>query len=282
MNRISTLLVVVFLCGALPVCADDTNDLKVMSFNIRYGKAKDGDNHWSKRHQLVVKTIRNYEPDLLGTQETLKFQGEYLQENLSHMTYVGWSRDSSENGEQCGILFRTSRFQLNDSGQFWLSDTPETKFSKSWDSSLPRVATWVNLTDNSSGRKLLFVNTHFDHRGSQARLESAKLIRKFIESQPADLPVVLTGDFNCAESSAPYQALLGSNRIVDTFRTIKPTATKSEGTFNGFAGKQTGPRIDWIAASKDWTVKAAAIDRFSQNNQFPSDHFPVTASLSLK
>lgn len=253
-----------------------------MSFNIRFGSANDGDNHWDHRHQLVVETISAYNPDLLGTQETLKFQAEYLKQHLPEMTYVGWSRDPNEQGEQCGILFRTKRFSVNDSGQFWLSDSPDTKFSKSWDSSLPRVATWVNLTDKKTKTPLLFVNTHFDHRGSQARLESAKLIRRFVESQPEGLAVVVTGDFNCGDTSEPYQHLLESARLSDTYRKVHPDKGSQEGTFNGFQGKTGGARIDWVLASDEWKINAAAIDDFSKDGQFPSDHFPVTAELTAK
>lgn len=275
-----TLLAALFTCSAL--AADENPDVRVMSFNIRFGSAKDGDNHWDKRHPLVVEAIKNYDPDLLGTQETLKFQAEYLQDKLTHMTYVGWSRDANDQGEQCGILFRTNRFTLNDSGQFWLSDEPETKFSKSWDSSLPRVATWVNLTDNKTNAKLLFLNTHFDHRGVQARLESAKLIRKFVESQPEGLPIVVTGDFNCGDDSEPYQHLLQSSRLVDTFRNVHPEKSAGEGTFGGFKRLTDGARIDWVLVSGDWNVSDAAIDRFAKDGKNPSDHYPVTATMTGK
>ena len=265
------------------VCqAEETNSIRVMSFNIRYGRANDGDNHWKHRHPLVLKTIRRFDPDLLGTQETLKFQADYLRDNLKSLTYVGWSREQNPDGEQCGVLCRAERFDLEDSGQFWLSKSPEKKFSKSWDSSLPRVATWVRLKDLRTGGLLLFVNTHFDHRGSTARLEAARLIREFVESQPADLPVIVTGDFNCAESSGPWQRLTGSARLSDTFRVFQPERGAKEGTFNGFSGNRTGGRIDWILTSEQWTVKSAAIDDYSDDGRYPSDHFPVTATVVRK
>ena len=274
------------LSAAILACstgvAEEAAETRVMSFNIRFGSANDGDNHWDTRHGLVVETIKAFDPDLLGTQETLKFQAEYLQQNLPKMTYVGWSRDANENGEQCGILFRTERFTLNESGQFWLSEEPDTKFSQSWDSSLPRVATWVNLTDNKTQARLMFVNTHFDHRGVQARLESAKLIRKFVESQPADLPIILTGDFNCKENSEPYQHLVESTRLIDTFRKTHPEKSTDEGTFGGFKGLNNGARIDWVLVSGEWNINSAAIDRFSKDGKYPSDHYPVTANLTAK
>ncbi|GAB5440344.1 MAG: endonuclease/exonuclease/phosphatase family protein [Fuerstiella sp.] len=259
-----------------------SGELRVMSFNIRFGTAKDGDNHWDKRRELVAETVRRYDPDLLGTQETIRFQGEYLQQQLPHLSYVGWSRDANEQGEQCGVMFRTDRFELLDSGQFWLSETPEQKFSKSWDSSLPRVATWVRLRDQRNSKQLLFVNTHFDHRGKVARLESAAVIRKFVEQNAADIPVIVTGDFNCGEQAEPYKQLTGSARLRDIYRELHSEQALNEGTFNAFKGIDTGARIDWILASDEWEVKKAAIDGFSKDGRYPSDHFPVTGTLQLK
>lgn len=269
-------------CSSAAAADEKSGELRVMSFNIRFGTAKDGDNHWDKRRELVAETVRSYDPDLLGTQETIRFQGEYLQQQLPHLTYIGWSRDANEQGEQCGVMFRTDRFELLDSGQFWLSETPEQKFSKSWDSSLPRVATWVRLRDQRNSRQLLFVNTHFDHRGEVARLESAAVIRKFVEQNAADIPVIVTGDFNCGEQSEPYRQLTGSPRLRDIYRELHREQAANEGTFNAFQGIDSGARIDWILASDDWTIRNAAIDRFSTDGRFPSDHFPVTGTLQLK
>lgn len=259
---------------------DPSQAVRVMSFNIRFGTASDGQNHWDLRHSLVDEAIRRFDPDLLGTQETIRFQADYLKQQLPHLTYVGWSRDANKNGEQCGVMFRTERFELLDSGQFWLSETPDSKFSKSWDSSLPRVATWVRLRERRSNSQLVFLNTHFDHKGQVARRESAGVIRRFVEDLPDSLPLIVTGDFNCGEDSKPYAHLVASDRLNDTFRLAHPQRGTEEGTFNGFAGVATGARIDWILASPHWNVQSASIDRFVQEGRYPSDHFPVTAVLS--
>ena len=268
----------VFSC---PVNADDS--LRVMSFNIRFGTANDGANHWKTRDQLVLKTIQDYQPDLLGTQETLKFQAEFLQKNLKGYAAIGRSRQTDpDQGEQCTILFRKSRFKLLDQGQFWLSETPQKIASKSWDSSLPRIATWVKLRDNQTERTFYFLNTHFDHVGKKARHESAKLIaRKVAEFKS---PTVVTGDFNSGEGSLPYQALVKSDvvQLVDTYRATHADAKPGEGTFNGFRGLDQGARIDWVLATSDWVIKQAEINKFNKDGKYPSDHFPVTASLQLK
>ena len=258
--------------------------VKVMSFNIRYGSARDGDNHWDKRKELVAKTIKSYSPDLLGLQETLPFQARFLQKTLHDYTYVGWTRDNNPDGEQCGIMFRTDRFEKLESGQFWLSETPKQKASKSWDSSLPRVATWILLKDNQNdGREFLFVNTHFDHRGNQARHESAKLIKSWLAANHNDKPIVVTGDFNTGANTTPYSHLVNAEKppLYDTFGAINENAENS-GTFNGFRGVKTGARIDWVLVSEHWKTTAAEIDHTKDEGRYPSDHFPVTATINWK
>ena len=185
---------------------DDGNALRIMSFNLRYGAAKDGENHWDKRKTLVAETIGAFRPDLLGVQETLDFQAKYLSEQFPEFTYVGRSRDENPvGGEQCGILFRSDRFYKLIEGYFWLSATPDRPGSQGWDSAYPRMATWVKLWDRENRHSLYVLNTHFDHVGETARAESAKLIHQFLDQLPKESPVIVTGDFNTGEGSAPYQ-----------------------------------------------------------------------------
>jgi endonuclease/exonuclease/phosphatase family metal-dependent hydrolase len=263
------------------VALGDEGLLRVMSFNIRYGTAQDGADAWPKRRGFVGDVVRRFQPDLLGTQETLPFQASQLGEDVPGYEYVGWSRDASESGEQCGIFVRAERFEVVESGQFWLSERPEEKFSKSWDSSLPRVATWVKLRERGGqGRRLLFVNTHFDHRGVIARRESAALLVRRVRELSGDWPVIVTGDFNCGEGSEPWQTLTAApDGLVDSFRVAHVERGESEGTFHGFSGKFGRERIDWILYSGGWGTESAGIDRSEFSGRYPSDHFPVTAVL---
>lgn len=286
LSRLMVSAFVILLFDTSACAQENAKQLRIMSFNIRLGVAKDGENHWDKRKQLVVQTIKEFNPDIVGTQETWDFQAKYLRTKLADFTYIGRSRQQDGLGEQCGILFRSSRFDKLIEGHFWLSESPDEPGSKSWDSSLPRMATWLKLWDRSNKNSIYVINTHFDHRGQKARVESAKLIRKFIDSLPSESYVVVTGDFNAGENSGPYRALFDrsddkDSPIVDTFRIVKPNATANEGTFNGFNGKTTGKRIDWIAASKKFGINSAKIVTTSFENRFPSDHFPVTSVLNL-
>lgn len=277
--RIPGILLLALTFAVCPAMAQDA--LRVMSFNIRYGTARDGVNAWPNRQQHVATVIKTFAPDLLGTQETLPFQAQQLRQDLAGYQYIGWSRDTSADGEQCGVFVRTERFEVSESGQFWLSETPDEKFSKSWDSSLPRVATWVRLKDRAAGnRRLLFVNTHFDHRGETARRESAALLLRRGTELAAGEPLLITGDFNCGEESPPWKTLTADvTRLEDTFRKVHPQRLDSEGTFHGFSGKPGADRIDWILCSPGWNVTAATIDRSEFGGRFASDHFAVTAVL---
>lgn len=261
-------------------------EVKVMSFNVRYGTAKDGENHWDKRKDFLADTVKAFDPDLLGTQETLGFQRDFLAEKLPGYGAFGVGRDDGkEKCEMMALYWRKSRFERIDGGHFWLSEKPDEPGSKSWDSSLPRMATWVKLKFKDGGKPILFVNTHFDHIGKVARLESAKLIRERITALGVDCSIIVTGDFNSGEGSEPYTALFGPrgndrSPVIDTFRTAHPERKADDGTTTGFkAGPSRGSRIDWIGASRDWTIAAAAIDRTERNGRTPSDHFPITATL---
>lgn len=256
--------------------------LRVMSFNIRYGLANDGENHWKHRDEHVIATIKKFNPDLLGTQETLKFQAEYLKSKLTDYEHFGRSREAkNEEGEQTAIFYRRDRFQRMGAGHFWLSETPEKVGSKSWDSSLPRMASWVKLKDTKTNESLVFLNTHFDHRGSEARRQSAITIRNWF-SKIKDTQVIVTGDFNCAEKSGPYEQLVTKSELVDAYRIAHPERGEQEGTFNGWKPRFTGGRIDWILSTPDLQVKSAKICRDEYDGHFPSDHFPVTAILQQK
>ena len=141
-------LVLSIFCGGLQAKQSKGNDLKVMSFNIRLGVAKDGENRWDLRKELVVKRSREYNPDLLGLQEVFPMQEEYLRENFQVYVYYGRSRLVDPNdGEACSVMFRKDRFDAIEKSTFWLSETPDKPGSKSWDSSLPRIANLVGLTD---------------------------------------------------------------------------------------------------------------------------------------
>ncbi len=273
------------LAGCVAADPDDAvaPPLRVMSYNIRYGTAPDGNNHWDRRKDLCTSRAVVFDPDLLGLQEALDFQNDHFQTALGKdYGRIGVGReDGKAKGEFSTIFFRTSRLEPVASGTFWLSETPDVPGSKSWDSALPRIATWARLRDlRAGGRELLFVNTHFDHKGVKARVESAKLLRAFIDKEGRGGPVVVTGDFNSAPASEAHRILTGGT-LTDAWPSLHPEP--AEGSAHGFTGKAAGvPRIDWILGSAAFEAKEASIDRFHKGDLYPSDHFPVSALLAWR
>lgn len=263
--------------------------VRVMSFNIRYGAAADGPNHWDRRRDLLADTIRAFDPDLLGNQETLADQKAFLDAALPRHRSVGVGRDDGKlRGEMTAIWYRHDRFEPLGHGHFWLSETPHVPGSVSWDSALTRMATWIRLRDRRrpEAKPVVFLNTHFDHRGAQARRQAAILVRREAARLGEGCDVILAGDFNAAEGSPPYDALFsdaaegGAAGFRDAYRVAHPQPDAAEGTFNGFRAEVTvGPRIDWIGVSPGWRVLAAEIDRTARDGRTPSDYFSVTAAL---
>lgn len=261
----------------LPAAGCKSPTLTVMTFNIRYDNSGDGVNAWPNRRAFVADIIRKHDPDLLGLQEVLVKQRDQLLADLPGYESIGVGRDDGDRkGEFSPILFRKTRFTVVDKGWLWLSETPDTPGSIGWDAACPRIATWARLRDLTSHLELFILNTHFDHKGSNARAESAAQIASFLDQQP-DHTVIVTGDFNCGPESDAHSRLLDSslNRpLSDAFERLISDETDA-GTFNGFEGVRTGQRIDWILHTDDLAPVACEIIRDSRDRRYPSDHFPV-------
>ncbi len=269
--------------GASP--ESDAPSLLVMSFNIRYGTARDGEDHWEKRKEHVLATIQAAEPQLLGLQEALAFQVDYLSERLPHLKVVGIGRDGDRQGEFSCLLIDERRLEILRSGTFWLSEKPEVVASKGWDAALPRICTWSILRERGAlprerkaGPEFLWMNTHFDHRGERARRESGALIHERLAAF-GKLPAIVSGDLNAGETSAVLRALKG-DKLRDSFRVLHADA-EQVGTFNGFRGRKDGAKIDYVLCTSDWEVLEATIERREFEGRTPSDHYPVLARLRL-
>ena len=255
--------------------------IKLMSFNIRYGLADDGENRWERRKSLVIDRIKAFDPDLLGLQECRDdSQAAFIQANLQDYEFLGMPRggDSVTSPEMAPILVKRSAFQVRQWETFWLSETPHIPGSKSWGSVFPRTVTWVDLIHTTTGWPLIFVNTHFDYEPSAIE-GSAHFLREWIDEAIGHQPLLITGDFNANKSSPAYQQLTsGDPSLVDVLRSGNELH-ENEGTFHGF-GIETPPLpIDWMLASRHFAVLHAGIDRYREGNLFPSDHYPITATL---
>ncbi len=262
--------------------------LTVMSFNIRYGTANDGDNHWTRRRDLLFDVVREQDADLIGLQEALASQIDEIVAAVPGYAVVGVGRDDGRAaGEFSAILFRTSRLRVAESGTFWFSDTPAVPGSKSWGNSITRISTWARFIDRN-GRAFWHFNLHLDHQSQPSRVRSTELLARRIaeRSDPAE-PVVVTGDFNVGEDNPAIHTLVGRpgetvGTLVDTFRVLHRDATEV-GTFTGFkAGNTTGAKIDYVLVQPGTDVLSASIIRTSRDDRYPSDHFPVVATIRPK
>lgn len=256
-------------------------DLKVMTFNIRYGTADDGENHWKTRKSLVFEVIRNNNPDLIGLQEALDFQINEILDELPGYSYIGVGRDDGiSSGEYSAILFAKDRFIVDSTETFWFSDTPDAAGSITWGGSLPRICSWGLLYDKFCNTPLYFYNVHLDHQSQESREKSAEMIIRKIGNAQKDIPIIVTGDFNCGEDNPAIQKILASG-LIDSYRN-RNTKRDDEGTFNGFKGDKTGDKIDYIFVNNRFNVIESGIDYSNSDGKYPSDHFPVTAILSYK
>ncbi len=258
----------------------------VMSFNIRFGGAMDPPSVWVDRRERLLATVKAYDPDILGVQEAILGQVKYLRDEMTGHVFFGAGRDNGKlAGEMCAIYYKRDRFLRIGGGHFWLSEKPDEPGSFGWDAAYPRMVSWLRLRDKTDDSTLFVANTHFDHQGDKARLNSARMIRERLPelAQQGDAVVIL-GDFNCDEDSEPYHALMNDEHgavlgLIDTFREAHPERTDQEATFHAFQGKTQGSRIDWILHGPDLQTLAAEIDTTHEGLKYPSDHFPVTATL---
>ncbi len=272
-------IVLLFSCSIVGhIEAQSDKELKVMTFNIRYGTADDGDNSWQFRKENVVKTINNFNPDLFGLQEALQIQIDELLKQMPEYACLGVGRDDGKSaGEHSSIFYLKNRFDVDSTGTFWFSDTPNIIASKSWGNNITRICTWARLSDKLSGKTFYIFNVHLDHESQTSREKSALLLMKRISEKT--LPVILTGDFNCGDSNPAIKTILSSG-MIDTYRKLH-TKQPNEGTYHSFKGDTTGDKIDFIFTSMDFSIRQSEIIRTNYDGKFPSDHFPVTALLKF-
>ncbi len=252
-----------------------------MSYNIRYDNPGDGQRAWDYRKEEVASLIRFYAPDLIGLQEVLHGQLMYLEEQLGDYGRIGVGRDDGKQaGEYSPVFYRKNQLELLDQGTFWLSKTPDRP-SVGWDASMERIATWGQLRRQEQNDTVLILNTHFDHRGEQARQQSARLIRRWIRSHAANHPVMVTGDFNSSPTSVPYQILTEGGILRDAYTVSQLPPVGPNRSFSGFVVTDSlpGERIDYVFVSPKVQVERHAIISTFSNGYFPSDHLPVVADV---
>ena len=283
-------------------------EMNVATYNLRLSNLGDSleGNGWGQRAPYVAKLIQYHEFDIFGTQEGKYHQLEDLKAMMPEYEYIGVGRDDgARGGEYAAIFYKPERFELLDSGNFWLS-TDTTRPNKGWDAECIRVCTWGKFHDKIADKTFVYYNLHMDHIGVVARAESAKLILEKIKAMPEKLPVMLSGDFNVDQNNESYMLLRSSVVIADAYTTAD-LVYANNGTFNAFeTDGMTDERIDHIFLSPEFKVKkygiltdtyraaledtAATIETANFPKEVsikkytartPSDHFPVAIRVEL-
>jgi len=261
----------------LPSLSQTTN---LISFNIKYDNTGDTINNWNDRKASLAKLIQHYDADIVGIQEGLYNQVDYLNTALTSYAYVGIGRDDGkQKGEYSAIFYNTDKFKILKTNTFWLSETPE-KVSVGWDASLERICTYALFQNINTKKQFWVFNTHFDHRGVQARINSAQLIYKKInEINTSKLPVILMGDLNLTPDSEPIQYL--KKNLTDAMEISKQPFYGPIGTFNGFdQDRIMENRIDYFFVKNVDVLSYTHIDDRMPNNKHVSDHLPILMTIA--
>ncbi|MFF0223118.1 endonuclease/exonuclease/phosphatase family protein [Streptomyces sp. NPDC004629] len=256
--------------------------LEVMSFNLRFASATEP-NSWTARRPVMRRLLRREAPHVIGTQEGLFPQLLDIDADLGpRYDWIGTGRLHGSRDESMAVFYDAQRLTPVEYDHFWLSDTPDVIGSNTWGAAFARMVTWVRFRDRrSGGREFYVLNTHFDHASQYARERSAALIAGRVHGFDRSLPLVVTGDFNvAAHKNTVYDTLLNAG-LVDTWDTAGERGPLYA-TFHGYRPlTPDGDRIDWVLATPGVTTRRASVNTFSADGQFPSDHLPVQASLTL-
>lgn len=280
-KKTTNILLIAFLFIS-PLFAWAQTEIKVMSYNIRLDVASDGENRWDVRKDKVAGLMNYHEADFIGGQEVTHPQLEYLVNHLMGYSYIGVGRDDCKTkGEYSCIFYKKDKFDVILQSTFWLSPTPDS-ISKGWDAAIVRVCTYGLFKNKKTKQQFWVFNTHFDHIGKVARLESAKLIiEKIKELNTKNYPVILSGDFNSKPDDPPIEYIYNN---MQNSRYISKLVYGPADTWNAFKfNSKLDGCIDYVFISRD---KRISVSKFatltdSYDMKYPSDHLPVLATIII-
>ncbi len=258
--------------------------LNVMTFNIRFGN--DGANNWEFRKEIAGKVFGDYDIDVAGLQEVVAVSRKDLVNMLTD--YEIWGSPTGDSQKYGGVwspvMYNKKKFDKVEAGNFWLSETPEVE-SRGWDARDKRIVSWVRLKSKQTGSEFYFFNTHFDHKGVEARLQSAKLLSKKIAEITGGLTTIVSGDFNFDKTlhAEPYKVMVSANNkqaMKDTRYNAEQAYTGPNSSFNGF-GKPQDVVIDYLFVSSDVHTYTYDILRIKKGEIYISDHYPIMCKIGF-
>ena len=278
---IVTLALLVGITMGATAQKNTANEYRVASFNIRMDTSSDSLDAWTHRKDMVNALLKYHELDIIGTQEGFIHQLRDIA-RIDYLNFAGHGRDDGkEAGEHSAIFYNAHKFDLLDKGDFWFSETPNVP-GKGWDAKCcNRICSWVKLKDKKNGKQFFVFNSHFDHEGKVARIESAKLLLKKIKAIAKDVPVIAMGDLN----STPDMELIKEIKttLLDSYEVTTTPPYGPVGTYNGFKWNRVAKnRIDYIFVSKGIDVLTYATLADGVDMHYPSDHFPIVAKIRIK
>jgi len=266
---------IVFSCNT-----EESREIDIMTFNIRYDNPRDSINAWPNRAAMVAGFINDQVPDLLGMQEVLWHQYEFLDSALTgYGSFAAGRDDGIRGGEACPVFYRLGRFSPVDHGTFWLSATPEVPGSVGWGAALTRITTWVRLYDNTARDTLVYFNTHFDHISDSARVMSSGVLLAKVRELAGDNDFVITGDFNALPESLAIARMKEGAFAADSYDIAETPPAGESYTFNGWKDVQGEGRIDYIFVRSGMKARSHTTHKIIENGVFISDHWPVTAKI---
>lgn len=310
MNKV-LILPILFIAFMLSGCTQQKVPVVVASYNVRYDNPHDGDNVWSNRKEHVNALIQFHDFDIFGIQEGMFNQVNDIAALRQYAWYGNGRDDGKQAGEHCAIFYRKERFKLLDSGDFWLSETPD-KPTIGWDSRVnKRICSWGRFRDLVNKNEFYFFSVHFDNLGAVARRESAKLMVAKIKEIAADLPVICVGDLNSTpetEQIATLETILNDAYKITEILPYGPESTSSgfqyepdrerrmdsllvertrqraeDNPGNTAPARPRSRRIDYIFVSDQiYVLNYGVITDFYGDYRFPSDHLPVVSKVVIK
>lgn len=275
MKKLVLILAAIAIVPFFVSCGQKETSIKVMSYNIRYGSAPDGDNAWDIRKVATPAMLADQAPAAFGVQEALDFQIAYILEKCPQYKCVGVGReDGVDKGEHMSIFYDTNKIELLDWGTYWLSETPDVP-SKGWDAQCYRTATWTKMKLKGTKKEFFYVNTHLDHVGKEARKNGlALIVNNIAEMNPKGLPMILTGDMNMKPDNENFTDLY---KVMKSART---EAIDSDDTPSATGFKAPSSIIDYVFYSGfEKCTNFKVVNQSYENIPFISDHYPVIATL---
>ncbi|HEY9260202.1 endonuclease/exonuclease/phosphatase family protein [Chitinophaga sp.] len=272
------------LCSPILLKAQKKTQIQVATYNLRLNLAWDSANAWPHRKEMVKDLIQYHGFDIFGVQEALSDQMKDLEE-MPQYAHVGVGReDGNTKGEYSAIFYNKNKYQVIQSGNFWLSPTPD-KPSKGWDAAYIRICTWACFKVKATGKQFFMFNTHFDNEGVVARENAARMILEKIDAVAAkNTPVIITGDFNSNPTTSAYGTItkkFSDAKLVVETKPYGPDSTFNDFKYHNWTKVVKEGRIDFLFVNPQIRVLKYAVLTDSKDLRFPSDHFPVTCQLEF-